>query len=296
MFGGAPDSRRIPAEGVLHVFRHLRPGQVRGASWFAPVILKMKEFDEYDDAQLMKQKIAACLAVITSDVTGNGPLLGAGDSEDPTVDSLEPGMILNVAPGRTVEVVQPPSVREFADFASITLRAIAAGLGVTYEDLTGDYTNLPFSAARMSRLRHWARVDDWRWQTLIPQFCAPAWGWAMQAAAIMRRVEGAPTPVWTAPPPPMLDPTAEGAAYKGLVRIGALSWPEMVRERGYDPEDVLEEIAEWNAKLDDAGVVLDSDPRKLSAQGQEQPSETRPEEPQEPAMPKKPMPEAEMDE
>jgi capsid protein len=68
----------------------------------------------------------------------------------------------------------------------VTLRAIATGLGLTYEDLTGDYTNMPFSAARMSRLRHWARVvDDWRWRLLIPQFCDPVWDWAMEAAVIM---------------------------------------------------------------------------------------------------------------
>jgi hypothetical protein len=32
-------------------------------------------------------------------------------------------------------------------------------------------------SARMSRIRHWARVEDWRWRTMIPQFCDPAWTW-----------------------------------------------------------------------------------------------------------------------
>jgi capsid protein len=54
------------------------------------------------------------------------------------------------------------AVRDYGDYCGVTLRAIATGLGVSYEDLTGDYTNLPFSAARMSRLRHQARVIDWR--------------------------------------------------------------------------------------------------------------------------------------
>src|SRR5689334_5259002 len=166
-------SQRVRAENILHVFDQERPGQVRGASWFAPVLLRFKDFDEYEDATLMKQKIAACLAVITSDVEGAGTGLGAVSSSDPLVDSLEPGMILNAAPGRDFQVVQPPSVREYPEYTKTALRAIATGLGVTYEDLTGDYAGMPFSAARMSRLRHWARVEDWRWRIVVPQLCNP---------------------------------------------------------------------------------------------------------------------------
>lgn len=266
---GLGAARRIPASEILHVFRSARPGQVRGVSWFAPVILRMKDYDEYEDAALMKQKIAACLAVITSDVDGTAPALGTGDSTvTPQLDSLEPGMILSIPPGRSVNVVDPPTVNEHASYSQVTLRAIAAGLGITYEDLTGDYANMPFSAARMSRLRHWARVYSWRWNILIPQFCEPVWGWAMQAAQVADLLVAAPAAQWTAPPAPMIEPDREGTALQRLLRIGAITWPEMVRERGYDPEEVLAEIADWNEKFDEAGVILDSDPRKVSQQGQ----------------------------
>jgi capsid protein len=66
---------------------------VRAVSWFAPVIVRLKEFDEYEDATLMKQKIAACLAVITTDVDGTAPALGtADDTQTPAIDgsSLAP--------------------------------------------------------------------------------------------------------------------------------------------------------------------------------------------------------------
>lgn len=262
-------SQRIPATEILHVFKPGRPGAAHGVSWFGNVILRMKDFDEYDDATLMKQKIAACLAVITSDMDGTAPALGTKESTtQPEGDSLEPGMIINAAPGRTVTVVDPPSVSDYDAYTRVQLRTIAAGLGVTYEDLTGDYQGMPFSAARMSRMRHWARVHSWRWRMLIPQFCDPVWAWAMEAAAVMGRLTEQPAAEWTAPPMPILDPVQESTAYQRLVRVGALSWPEMVRERGYDPEAVLTEIAEWNAKFDALGVILDSDPRKTTQQGQ----------------------------
>ena len=260
-------SQRVAASDILHIFKPGRPGQARGVSWFAPVLLRMKDFDDYEDAALMKQKIAACLAVVTTDIDGTSPALGTKSAEDPTIDMLEPGIIANLAPGRQVTVVDPPTVNEHAEYSQTVLRAIATGLGVTYEDLTGDYTELPFSAARMSRLRHWARVEDWRWRMLVPQFCDPVWRWAMEAAVIVGLPE-TPAAEWTAPPMPLLDPDKEGLALQRLIRIGAMTWPEMVRERGYDPEAVLKEIAEWNAKLDAAKVVLDCDPRRTSQQGQ----------------------------
>lgn len=282
--GSLVESVRVPAESVLHIFRPLRPGQVRGPSWFAPVLLRFKDFDEFEDATLMKQKIAACLAVLTSDVDGNASPLGTpDDSTTPEIDSLEPGMVLNLTPGRTVTVVDPPKVDEYAEYSQTVLRAIATGLGVTYEDLTGDYGEMPFSAARMSRLRHWARVEDWRWRILIPQFCDPVWQWAMQVAALGSQVPVPwPEARWSAPPAPMVDPANEGLAAQRLIRSGLDTLSNILRERGYDPDEVFAEMASDNKKLDALGIVLDSDPRKTTQQGLVQ-QEPKADEPAEPA-------------
>ena len=139
----------------------------------------------YDGTGYATFNIPGSTSQTVTDVSGDAPSLGvADDSTSPGIDSLEPGAVINAPPGRTFEVVQPPSVTEYPQYIETTLRSIATGLGVTYEDLTGDYQNLPFSAARMSRIRNWARVEDWRWRVLIPQFCQPVWQWAMTAAAI----------------------------------------------------------------------------------------------------------------
>lgn len=268
-------SRRVPASEVQHVFKGKRAGQVRGVTWFAPVILRFKDFDEFEDATLMKQKIAACLAVFTRDVDGSGAALGTAqtatrsDGSVQEIDLLSPGAIMNLPPGRDVEVVQPPQVREYASYCEVTLRSIATGLGVTYEDLTGDYTDLPFSAARMSRLRHWARVDDWRWRLLIPQFCDPAWAWASEAAALMG-IADVPAARWTPPPMPMIEPDKEGLAFQRNIRSGIQTLSEAIRERGYDPDELLAEMAADNAKLDALKLVLDSDARRMTQAGQVQ--------------------------
>lgn len=261
-------SVRVPAESVLHIFRTQRPGQVRGVPWFAPVLLRFKDFDEFEDATLMKQKIAACLAVFVTDVDGSTPALGTVDTTaTPQIDSLEPGSINYLPTGANVTIADPPSVRDYADYSQTSLRAIASGLGVPYEAMTGDYTDLPFSAARLSRLSYWKRVESWRWRMLIPQFCQPTWAWAMEVAGIFGAGDVG-LAEWTAPPAPMVDPVNEGLAYMRNIRAGLQSLSEVLRERGYDPRTVLEEIKSDNDLLDRLGIILDSDPRKMTQAGQ----------------------------
>lgn len=267
-----PGSKRIPATEIQHVFKRTRAGQVRAASWFAPVILRMKEFDEYEDATLVKQKIAACLAVISMDVDGTGGPLGeADDTSNPGTDTLSPGAVLNLPAGRSVEVVRPPTVSDHASYSSVTLHAIATGLGIPYEELTGDYSQVNFSSARMARLRHWANVEDWRWRMMIPQFCDPVWAWAMEALGVMGAIQGdTPAARWSASPAPMIEPDAEGLAYQRNIRTGIQSWSESVRERGYDPDELIAEMKSDNEKFDAAGLVLDSDGRRMTQAGQAQ--------------------------
>jgi lambda family phage portal protein len=262
-------SARIPAEDVLHVFRSQRPGQARGVTWFAPVMTRLKELDEYEDAALVKQKIAACLAVIVTDVDGSSaPGVGGVNPTEPTWAMLSPGMIHKAPAGQAVSVVQPPIVNEHAAFVATVLRTIAAGLGLTCEDLTGNYESLPFSAARMSRLRHWARVDDWRWRMLIPQFCDPVWVWAMTAASIVSTETVPPGVKWTCPPAPMIDPAQEGLAYQRNIRTGIQTLSDAIRERGEDPEEVFDEMASDAKILDRLGLILDSDARNTTQGGQ----------------------------
>ena len=53
---------RVPADAVLHLFRPIRPGQLRGQPWLTQVLVKLYELDQYDDAELVRKKTAAMFA------------------------------------------------------------------------------------------------------------------------------------------------------------------------------------------------------------------------------------------
>lgn len=281
--GSFAPSVRIPADGVIHLFRGERPGQVRAVSWFAPSLLKWKDLDDYDDATLVKQKIAACLAVfVRDDLDGSGAPLGEpNDTAAPAIDALSPGMVQNLPAGRQISVVEPPRVNDYGEYMDRNLRGISSGLRVLYEGMTGDHRDLSFSAARMSRLAHQPDVDDWRWRLIIPGLCDPAWQWAMQAAAIAGVLKSADVPAvtWTPPPLPFIDPASEGLAILRNVRAGITTMQEELRARGLDPAEVLVEMKSWNELLDKSGIVLDSDPRRMTQAGQAQTATINPAQP-----------------
>jgi lambda family phage portal protein len=259
------ESQRIPADRVIHVYRVDRPGQVRGVPWLASAITRLKDFDDFEDAELMQQKIAACFGAFVTDVDGAATPLGEVSTDD-RLETLEPGHIEYLPPGKTVEFATPPNVTDHA-FTARVLRRIAASVGITYEDLTGDYSQSNFSSARMARLAAYANVNDWRWHMVIPQLCDGVWHWVMTLAMAMNGWAEYPTAVWAPPPLPLLEPDKEGLAYQRLIRTGLMTWGQAVREMGEDPGTQLDEIARYNQELDDRDIVLDIDPRRTNTAG-----------------------------
>jgi lambda family phage portal protein len=273
---GSLVSKRTPIEDVLHVFRTERPGQARGVTWFAPVVIRMRDQAEYEDAQLIRQKIAACFAMFISDMEGSGAEQTGADSVAEMVERLEPGIIQRMPPGTTPSFATPPSVQGYREYMSVSLHAVAVGVGVPYEALTGDYSQVNFTSGRMGFGQFHALVDVWQWKTFIPQFCGGVFNWFKEAATLAGlQTEGA-TARYVPPHKALVDPTREIPAIIKAVRGGLLTLSQAIREMGYEPEEFLAECADTNAALDKLGLIFDSDPRRVTNGGQAQAAETAP--------------------
>lgn len=266
--GASLASDRVPAADVIHVYQIERPGQSRGVPWLTSAIARLHDFDDYDDAVLIQQKIAACFGAFVTDINALPSPIGSQSGTDETdrLETLEPGHIAYLTPGRDVKFSTPPTVAD-QSFSVRNLRRIAASLGVTYEDLSDDYSQVNFSSARMARLAHYANVDDWRWNMIIPQLCDGVWRWFAESAAGLQAWPEVPRALWSPPPIPMLEPDKEGLAYSRLIRNGVRTYDQVQLELGQDPEAQLDEIEEFNRRLDDRKIVLDCDPRRTTASG-----------------------------
>lgn len=263
-------SRRVPASDVIHIYRPERPGQVRGVPWLAPVALRLRDFDEYADAEIMRQKIAAAFAAFVQDAN---PDAAERTEDGDELERIEPGMIEYLPPGKTVTFPNPPTTQNYDGFGRSILLSVAKGIGLSYEALTGDMKNVNFSSARMGWLEMQRNVEDWQYNLLVPQFCESVWSWFTEAGMIAGVVPkaGAIAVTWTPPRREMIDPTKEIPAMINGVRGGVISLQEVHRQSGYDSEQVLNEIADDNKRIDKLGLILDSDARKTMKAGVTQP-------------------------
>jgi len=269
------ESRPVPARNVLHLFERERAGQVRGVPWFAPVLLKLRDLDEYDDAELVRKKIEACFAAFVTGDDDEATLgVDRGESDGRRIERFEPGMIEYLAPGRDVRFATPSASGGYDEYMRVQLHAIAAGVGLTYELLTGDLSQVNYSSIRAGLLEFRRRMEALQWQLMVPGLCQPVWRrFVAVAQATGQLPPGEIRAEWTAPRFEAVDPLKDVQADILAVRAGLMTLKEAIARQGYDPAEVLEEIGSTNAALDDLGITLDTDPRKATRTGAAKPVE-----------------------
>jgi len=265
---------RVPADSVLHLFRAIRPGQLRGQPWLTQVLIKLYELDQYDDAELVRKKTAAMFAGF---VTKNAPedsLIGeqSPDANGTALAGLEPGTLQVLLPGEDVKFSTPADVgATYETFMRVQLRSIAAGMGITYEQLTGDLTGVNYSSIRAGLLEFRRRCEQIQHQVLAFQMCRPIWqAWidaAVLSGGLPQSRDLAPyyDVKWIPPGFAWVDPLKDIKAQIMAVRAGFKSRAEVVSEQGYDAQAIDREIAADNERADSLGLEYDSDPRKEPA-------------------------------
>ena len=235
------ESVRIKAKDILHIYKQERPGATDGVTWFSPFASDLKEFSDYRDAQLVKQKISACHVGMIQDM--EMPDLDDVSMEDNTYNingKLEPGAMDMLPPGKTITYNNPPTT-DGDDFDFTTMKGIAAGSGFSYESFSGDFSRVNFTSGRMGQLNERAFVCFVQDTILVPQFLDAIWDWFTEAIGIMDFVEEIEV-TWTAPKVPFVNPVQDINALVTEVEKGFKTHSEALRERGYDPKNFFAEI------------------------------------------------------
>lgn len=251
----------VDASEIIHIFDPARPQQNRGISWLAPVISALQTLAEIQWTQLMKMKLSASItAVVTSPASQLTPDALKKQRED--TFALEAGSVIYAGEGETYNFPTVPNTEGFGETTKLSLREIACGLGITYEALSGDLSQVNFSSGRLGDLQFRANVDRWRWHVVIPKGVARMMEGFKEYCRIKGiKVDGAHFE-YVPPARQMINPTEEIQATKNAIRAGLQTLPNAIRELGFDPKTHISQIAESNQMLDDHGVILDSDPRR----------------------------------
>lgn len=280
---GGLETVRIDAREIIHLYRVLRPGQIRGEPWLSRALVKLNELDQYDDAELVRKKTAAMFAGFVTRQNPEDNLMGEGvsDGNGVALAGLEPGTMQILEPGEDIKFSDPADVGgSYAEFLRTQFRAVAAALGITYEQLTGDLTGVNYSSIRAGLLEFRRRCEVIQHSVLVHQMCRPVWAAWMKQAVLAGAIDapgfargGAARRrqylqvKWIPQGWQWVDPEKEFKAMLTAIRAGVMSRSEAVSANGYDAEDVDREIAADNARADALGLIFDSDPRRTSKDG-----------------------------
>jgi len=280
------DITRVPADQVIHAFPVLRPGQVRGVTALATVLLRLRSIDSLDDAVMYRQEVANLFAgFITKpdpECDPNNPL--TGDAEDFEVDydgtpivSMEPGTMQELAPGEQVQFSTPPDAGNNYDaFMRHQLMAAFASIGVPYEIASGDLRGISDRTLRVVVNEFHRLIEQYQWHVVIHQFCRPVWNAWIDALALsgtfpmpdyhLRRHEWLRV-LWVPQGWPYFNPVQDVQADNQSVRSGFASRSSIILKKGDDPDHVAAEIQADNEVADTSGFVFDSDPRQTTPAG-----------------------------
>jgi|GEM_PF-2174418 len=184
LYGGPGKTIRIPANNMLHVFKRLRPKQVRGIPHMAVVTQKFFDLDEWTDAELLGNKIAACFGVMIEMPTNETAAgLSAENSSKVTdangnaLSTVEPGIIGFLPEGAKVNVVSPQKPgATFEMFAKYQLKSIGAGTlgGISYPMMTRDTSGQTFAGGRLSQQMDYQAFRPFQ-DFVARKFCSPVY-------------------------------------------------------------------------------------------------------------------------
>jgi lambda family phage portal protein len=280
------DLVRVAGDQVAHLYDPLRPGQIRGVPQLTQALIVLQEAGKWRDATQVRQMLSAMYLMFVKRTVPAGdpdldPRTGLAierDDQDRALMAMEPGLTQELGPDESVDFSKPPDPTGYADFMRDTLMEASVGAGVPYEVLTGDLRNVNDRTVRVILNEFRRRIEQYQHHIVAFQFNRPIWAAfinrAVLSGALVPPTEFFQDPApwfrveWVPPAWPYLHPVQDVDAYKAMVRSGAMTLDEFIREvRGRSLEEVAAERAQELALLDELGIVTDTDPRKTSNAG-----------------------------
>lgn len=265
---------RVAASEMCHVYEPLRPGQRRGVSMLAPVLARLRNIENFDDATLTRQQLAnLVVAFITRQMpplTGDEDIDGlTGQPYDYDEDSgrplvgLQPGLVQELEDGQDVRWSNPPEAgTNYSDYMRTQHLGTSAAAGLPYEVFSGDIKEVSDRTLRVIINEFRRHAEQRQWQIVIPQLCEKVIAWFAEAAALVgklgvdevdlvRRAEWSPHG-WA-----YIHPVQDPQGKKLEVDAGFRSRSSVIGERGDDPDAVDDERAMDREREERLGLLID---------------------------------------
>jgi len=233
------DTIRIPASMVTHFYDPERVRQSHGISRLAPVLRRLRDLAEYDAAQLRVARAEASIGLL---------IKGNDDEGDPLeLDGLNVAY-LNEDEEVTQFTPQRPG-NTYDPFVRTQLKAIAAGVGISYSQIARDFDSGTFGSKRQENIE-----DRREFNPLIRLgtngLCRPVFSdWYFIWASVNYEKSGdyflgGPEPrlPWMGQGFEWVDPEQQGKGIERQMRLGLTSRTEQANLLGRSLQEIDREI------------------------------------------------------
>jgi len=233
----------------------------------------------YEEAEIVAARASSSMMAFVK--TPDQELFEDGTFDQESVLDFSPGSIRRLAPGEEMQFFTPNRPDDaFTPFVQQMLRAVAAGVGCSYTQVSSDFSQSNYSSSRLELLEtrtHYKTLQQYLIESLCEEVYEKWLEMAVLAGALdlpsfdsnPERYEEAK---WIAPAAQFVDPQKEAAAYKELIRSGIMTLSQVIALHGGDFEDQMRQRQHELAIADELGIILDTDPSAVSNNGVTQPT------------------------
>ncbi|EDT7800721.1 phage portal protein [Salmonella enterica subsp. enterica serovar Berkeley] len=252
---------RVEAENVLHYYIPATAEALRGVTDFLPVIKDIAHMDAFRETAIIQKRVAASsMGFIERQKDDNNEFdTGEEDNYQPPVmvTDFEPGTIQELPAGATIKTMQASQGGDdFDKFNEAMLTAVSMGLSSYKTALTGDTSNVNYSAARFGALMERNRFKG-NQDRMIDIIVMPLFEAFLNHAVLHSRINIRMTQIENIilnttvirPKYESVDPIKDINAEVMLIEKGLKSKSSVIMERGDDPVQVFKEIEAEKATL-----------------------------------------------
>jgi len=271
--GNPDDIERVPADQIIHLAVVDRWPQTRGEPWMHTALRTFNDMSGYTEAEITRARVQACTpgAIETpEDSTEFGEAMPDGSVEM----ELAPGVIQRLNPGEKFVAGSVTSPNPALDpFMRYMLREVAAGVGVSYESISRDYSQSNYSSSRLALLDDrdlWRFYQSW----FICEFRHHVHREWLQQAVLSGKAVGIDMLQYASNRKKFevvlfkprgwswIDPTKEVEAYKEAIKAGFTTRTDVIAQTagGQDIEDI-DNVRERELRMAaQKGLEFDTDP------------------------------------
>lgn len=254
-FYGTPE--RFDAEEIIHDFKTLEPGQVRGVPWLASCLQVVADLRDGDAQILDAIRAAADHAILL-------------EKEDPDAADIAPGSTadyerrqITTLPGgyKAVQMKPEHPTTSYIEYRDERMRELARVVGMPLEKIKSSHKGMNFSQSKHGQGNYWRHVQhlqNWigrRTLTrLVSEVEKEARGSEISDGKAVPKQAGKYELVWRWPPAPRVDPRIEAMAANLYRGIGAVTMDDLLAQDGKTVEQHARQIARERQVYEREGV------------------------------------------